>query len=208
MDLAHPITAVTLPVTGRVLEVLAGTTKPLSASEVHRLVRDNSREGVRLALARLEEQGLVEADARPTAIYYTANRDHLAWPAIEQLVGLRTSLRNELARQIDGWTIQPIHASIFGSAARGDGDAKSDIDLLFVCRTDLDAAAAEKWEEQLDTLRDRVRRLTGNLAQTMSITPARLLEHVGAKDPIVASWRRESVLLRGTPISRLLSGPA
>ena len=206
MDLAHPITAVTSPLTGRVLEVLAGTTRPLSASDIARLVPDGTRQGAAKALARLETQGVVLAERRTSATYYTANREHLAWPAIEHLAGLRASLRNRLAQEITAWPVRAVHASMFGSAARGDADAASDVDLLLVRHERLSAADEDVWERQLDELRDGVRRLTGNAAQTFTVTPSRLLEHVQAEDPLVTAWRRDSITLAGEPIGAVIDG--
>ena len=207
MNLSHPITAITSPLTGRVLEALSATTKPLSAADVARLVRDGSRVGVWKALNRLAEQGIVLADERGSAVYYAANREHLAWAAVEQLTGLRTALREAIAAAILPWPVAPVHASLFGSAARGDADAASDVDLLLVRPDGLSDDDEASWDDQLDRLRDRVLRITGNRAQTLSLTPSRLEEHVRAGDPLVDAWRRDGILLAGAPLSVLLGGP-
>jgi predicted nucleotidyltransferase len=206
VDLSHPITSITSPMTGLVLEVLAGTTRPLSASDIGRLVPERSRQGAAKALARLEEQGLVNADRRTSATYYTANREHLAWPAIQQLVGLRGTIRDRLVEEIAPWRVRAVHASMFGSAARGDADASSDIDLLLVRHERLSAQDEAAWEEQLHALRDRFRLLTGNRVQTFVLTPSRLLEHVQAEDPLVAAWLRDSITITGQPIARVIAG--
>ena len=187
------------------LEVLAGTTRPLSASDIGRLVPERSRQGAAKALSRLEEQGLVHADRRRSAIYYTANREHLAWPAIERLCGLRGTMRDRLVEAIGAWRVRAVHASMFGSAARGGADASSDIDLLLVRHERLSAQDEAAWEEQLEALRDRFRILTGNRVQTFALTPSRLLEHVQAEDPLVSAWLRDSITLAGQPIGRVIA---
>lgn len=204
MDLSHPINSVTSPLTGRVFEVLAGTTQALSGGDISRLAGEGSRAGIWKALERLEGQGLVHADRRRSATYYCANREHLAWPAIEQLVGLRKVLRNRLAHEIDTWRVSPLHASMFGSAARGDSDAESDVDLLLVRPETLDDGDEAAWDAQLDGLRERVRLLTGNQAQTFALTPSRLLEHIRAEDLIVANWRRDGIVLAGPPLGSFI----
>jgi hypothetical protein len=50
---------------GEVLSVLAGTSKPLTGREVARLARRGSDRGLRLALNRLAEQGIVDTLAAP-----------------------------------------------------------------------------------------------------------------------------------------------
>jgi Nucleotidyltransferase domain len=52
---------------------------------------------------------------------------------LEPLTGdLRTELLRRIRSRIAGWPVQPLHASLFGSAARADGNLDSDIDLLIV----------------------------------------------------------------------------
>jgi len=192
------------PLDARVLEVLAGTTRPLSGREVARIAGQGSPNGVWRALNRLAASGIVHADRRGRAIYYVANRDHLAWPAIETLAHLRGRLFRRLADEIAAWSIAPLHASVFGSVSRGDADADSDLDLLIVRPEGLDAEARETWERQLDALRERILRWTGNRTQTFSIEQSRLIDHVRAGDPLVRSWLDDEIPLFGPPIRDLV----
>jgi len=202
MDLSHPITMVDSPLTGRVLEVLAGTTRPMSGSQVHRLAGVGSRAGVWKVLGRLVEQGLVDAEAYGNATHYTANREHLAWPAVEQLALLRQAMLDRLRTAIDEWNIAPLHASLFGSGARGDGDTASDLDLLLV-RADLDGRGLEAWDTQVDELRGWFERMTGNPVRAMVLDAARLRAHISAGDPIVGAWLEDGILLAGRPLREL-----
>jgi signal transduction histidine kinase len=81
VDVAHPIRSVVSTLDGPVLEVLARTTRSLTGREIHRLAGTGSPNGVRRALDRLAEQGLVHAEERAKAVFYPGNRDHVAWPA-------------------------------------------------------------------------------------------------------------------------------
>jgi DNA-binding transcriptional ArsR family regulator len=204
MDVSHPLRSVIPSLDGPVLEVLAGTTYPLSTLQVHRLAGTGSPNGVRLVLERLAEHGLVTPDHRGNAIYYSANRDHLAWPAVEILAGLRAALRARLADELSGWASPVLHASLFGSAARGDGGAESDIDILLVRRDEPDAKEAI-WDDQVSWLRDHVVALTGNRCQLFDITLARLGQHVRAGDPLVDSWRQDGILLAGVDLDVVLT---
>ncbi len=204
MDLSHPISSIAPPLVARVLEVLAGTTRPLAGREIHRIIEAGSANGVWLALNRLEEQGIVLADRRPRATYYIANRGHLAWPAIETLARLRGQLTAQLSLEIARWTVAPLHASIFGSTARGEAVSSSDVDLLLIRPERLDQQAAETWDEQVASLRDAVRRWTGNTCQTFVVDASRLAEHVKARDPIVRAWIDDEILLIGAPIRDLV----
>lgn len=204
MDLSHPIGSIAPPLVARVLEVLSGTTRPLAGREIHKIIGEGSANGVWRALNRLEEQGIVLADRRPRATYHVANRDHLAWPAIETLTRLRGELTAQLSREVERWDVAPVHASIFGSTARGDADHSSDVDLLLVRPERLDQAAAETWDEQVASLRDAVRRWTGNRCQTFVVDASRLAEHVRARDPLVRAWLADEILLSGAPIRDLV----
>lgn len=208
MDLGHPISSIASPLVGRVLEVLSGTTRPLAGREIGRLIGEGSPNGVWRALKRLEEQGIVLADHRAHATYYVANREHLAWAAIEALAWLRSDLRARLSREIGEWSVRVRHASMFGSAARGDADQDSDVDLLLVRPDDLDSADAETWDTQLSYLRDAVRRWTGNRCQTLVVDTPRLREHVRARDPLVQAWMNDGVLLHGAAIRDLIEAAA
>jgi hypothetical protein len=196
VDLRHPIHAVVPTLDGPVLEVLARTTRPLTGREVHGLARRGSPNGIRLALARLAEHGIVYAEQRSTAVYYTANREHLAWPAVETLTNLRRTLFQRLRTELESWDCPPIHASLFGTAARGDGDATSDIDILLV-RPDDVSEDDPPWAEQVDRLRHCVVSWTGNRCHAFQVDRQRLAEHMRANDPLIDSWLRDAITLAG-----------
>jgi predicted nucleotidyltransferase len=203
VDLTHPIQAIIPTLDGPVLEVLARTTRPMTGREVHRLAGRGSANGVRLALTRLAEQGVVHAEQRSTATYYSANRDHLAWPAVETLTSLRRTLLEQLRAELESWQCAVVHASLFGSAARGDGDARSDIDLLLVRPDDIEEDALP-WAEQVDRLRRHVGIWTGNRCHAFQVDRARLAEHVEAGDPLIDSWLSDAITLAGPDLRRTL----
>ena len=205
MNVSRPLRSVVPTLDGPVLEVLAGTTRPLSGRQVSRLTAKASVRGVQLVLARLVAHGLVRAEDHPPATLYSANRSHIAWPMIEALVGLHDLLLQRIRECIADWPIAPVHVSLFGSSARRDGDERSDIDLL-ILRPDSVGEDDEDWEAQLDALRGAVRDWTGNRCQTFALDHARLAEYVEANDPLVRSWLRDGVLVAGDPLRDTLSG--
>jgi len=207
MDVSHPIRGIIPTLDAPVIEVLAGTTRALTGREVQRLAGTGSVRGVQLVLARLVGQGLVIADEHANATLYVANRAHLAWPMLDDLVGVRNRLLDGLREIVAGWAIGPLHVSLFGSAARRDGDASSDIDLLIV-RPDDVAEGDEGWATQIDGLRDRVVAWTGNRCQAFDLDRTRLGEHLAAGDPLVESWLRDEILLAGEPLRTLIDSVA
>jgi predicted nucleotidyltransferase len=203
MDLTYPIRSVSPTLEGPVLEVLARTTGSLTVGEVHRLVEIGSLNGVRLALARLVRQGVVYADERSTAIFYHANRDHLAWPSVRALAGLRGALLHRLRAEVGSWEVRPMHASLFGSAARADGNADSDVDILLV-RPDGRDEDGSPWADQVDRLRELVPTWTGNRCHAFQLDTARLGEHVQVRDPLVDEWLRDAIKLDGEDLRIVL----
>lgn len=203
MDLGVTLRTAIPTLDAPVLTTLAGTTQPMSGREVWRLPGGSDR-GVRLVLARLARHGLVHVDRRGNAAYYTANRGHLAWDAIEELILLRRRLHSRLRDELETWAFPPAHASLFGSAARGDGGPDSDIDLLLVSDGDVGPVQEDLWDEQVTELAQKVEAWTGNDCQTFDLTPAQLLEHVLAEDRLIDNIVRDSVLLFGRPLQTYL----
>lgn len=203
MNLSRPHTVISHPLDSEVLHVLAGTTDGLTGRAVARLSSVGSQEGIRRSLGRLVDEGLVSQRRAGNAILFELNRRHLAAPAVEQLTDLRQALLGRLTDAFSGWRIAPLHASLFGSAARGDGDVGSDIDL-FVVRP---ASADEEdpvWRDQLDRLAEDVRGWTGNRAGIAEVSEADLPELRRRRPAIVESLEADAVQLAGADIGAVL----
>jgi Nucleotidyltransferase domain len=132
VDLGDPTRAVTATLDGPVLAVLAGAGKPMTVGEVAALTPRGSEIGVRRSLARLVEQGIVRATEMGRNRVHELNREHVAAPVAEALAGLRLVLWKRFRSTLGSWNPKPVYSCVFGSAARGDGDVHSDIDLLVV----------------------------------------------------------------------------
>lgn len=79
------------------------------------------------------------------------------------LLSLRRQLIDRLTSEFKSWSVPPLHASLFGSAARKDGSTKSDIDL-FIVRPDGTNSEDGQWRAQLDCLPQLIFNWTGNHA--------------------------------------------
>lgn len=204
MDLGQPYAVICPSLEGPVLDVLAHTTHPLTGREVARLARRGSERGVRLVLNRLVTQGLVSAQTAGPASLYVLNRDHVAAGVVEGLARLRAELVERVRREVTGWDSQPVHASLFGSTARGDGDARSDIDLLVV-RPDGVSEDDPQWREQLHLLAERTQRWSGNHLSLHELSQAQLRAAVRRGAPIAESLREQSIALAGPDFSDLIA---
>lgn len=186
MDVSMPITTVVPSLDGPVLAALAASTTPMGLTAVHTATGRGSKSGVRSVLLRMVGEGLVQEVPGG----YVFNRDHLAAPAVELLAALHGELTNRIRAAVDEWHVRPSLVGIFGSAARRDGDASSDIDVLVVSEDpDLD--------DRVDELAEQIRRWTGNRAHVIGRTPKEIARLRRAKEPILAEWIRDLVLLVG-----------
>ncbi len=203
MNVASPWEAIVPTLDGPVLVALARLSGPVTGRQVHRLAGAGSEAGVRNVLNRLERQGIVTALPAGSAWLYSINREHIAWPAVRVIAGLRGELLVRLRDTFAAWDPRPRTAALFGSAAREDGSEGSDIDIVVVRQRT--TAASEAWLEQISILREDVRAWTGNTCQVYDIGSDDLKRHIDSADPLVAEWRRDAVTVSGADFRRLLS---
>jgi predicted nucleotidyltransferase len=203
MDLSRPWALIRSPIDMEVLLVLLGITRPLTGREVARLVRAGSQPAVNAALRRLAEEGLVRAEEAGNAYLHTFNREHLGAQAVEMLAGIRRELERRLRAEIGEWEISPAHVSMFGSAARGDGDTRSDIDLFVVRPADVPEDNPD-WRDQLDRLSDHVHDWTGNRAVVSEVSVADVRRLRRDRPPVVEELRRDAITLAGPAPIELL----
>ncbi len=201
--MSRPYASILPPTEGAVLVVLAGTTKPLSGRDLAR-ISGVSPNGAWKALRRLSEHGVVKEQAGGgRATLYTLNRNHLASDAILTLTRLRIVLIDRLKEQLGTWPIQPLHASIFGSVARGDGGPASDVDI-FVVRPRAVIEDDVQWRSQIDALSDAILAWTGNPASVSEITGSDIRRLRMEQPKIVDSVIREGILLVGESATHML----
>jgi len=204
VDLSFPLATIAPTLDAGVLQVLAATTAGCTAAEVHRRLGRGSDEGVRKVLARLVVQGVVLVETPARYPIYRLNREHLAAPHIEALSKVRGELVGLIRSEVADWEVEPIHAGLFGSFARGTADAESDIDVLLVRPEALVDGDDVAWLEQVGRLDQHISAWTGNAAQIIDLTPATLSQMARDADPLVDSWRADDIVLQGESILDLL----
>lgn len=206
MEVTAPYTVVVPKTDGKVLTVLAGTTRPLSGREIARLA-GLSQNGAWRVLKRLSAHGLlIEQEAGSgAALLYTLNRYHVAAKPILDLLQLRRTLFNQIGDAVNSWKIEPVHASVFGSAARGDGDLESDIDICLV-RPSTVNEEDPVWRSQLNDLAEAVHAWSGNHAGIAEIPQQELRRLKRVVPPVVADLQRDAVLIAGKSVKEILGG--
>ena len=196
MDFQHPFRILTPNLEGDILSLLSRADKSYTGREMQRAL-GVSQDAVRLALRRLATQGVVTAEpGGGRAILYQLNRDHLASPWIQGIASLRLELIERLRSEIQGWTVQPAAAVLFGSVARNEATRTSDLDLLII-RPARVGADDDAWQAQLLALIDAANRWTGNEARVLEYGADELIGLVG-QEPVLQHAAEEGIDLAGS----------
>jgi predicted nucleotidyltransferase len=204
MDLRHPLRSLVPSLDSAALEVLAGTESALGTSRIQKLAGRGSWAGYQKVLDRLVEHGLVISEPTNNGFSYRLNRDHLLSPAVLAAVAVRRELMARLTEVVADLAPQADHASVFGSFARGEGAARSDIDLFLVMPVDYDCDA-DRWQAQLQQLAEQVLAWTGNRLEVLVLDRRQLAHAAAASEPVLASIRAEGLTLHGPSLDALLS---
>jgi hypothetical protein len=194
MNLARPLEVVTPTVDADVLRVLAGADASFTGRQVHQVAGRHSERGVRNALHRLVEQGVLTRERVGPADRYTLNREHLAASHIEALANLRSELIKRIGAELDAWRPAAEYVAMFGSAARGDMRADSDIDL-FVVRPTAVESDDDRWRTQVDGLTRHVTAWTGNDARVLELATDEIRRRTNAA--IVREVAMDGITLHG-----------
>lgn len=192
MLLQSPLAVVTPTVDGDVLAVLARAEASFTPPQVRAIIQRHSVEGVRKALNRLVDQGIVKAERVGNALNYRLNRDHLAARPIVELANLRTALFDRIRQRVDAWSLPARLVMLFGSAASGTMRAESDIDL-FIVGNDADLGS-DTWHDQVGELERVVCRWTGNDTRVLQYGVGDL-DHL--HDRVVDDIRRVGIVISG-----------
>lgn len=166
-----------------VLSVLLRTGAGLTGRQVHAMVDSYSLWSVQEALAGLVSLGLVETASVGRANVHTVNERHYAIAPLRVLLDPFGALR-EVAAASGAETV-----ILFGSLARGEAAAGSDIDLAVLAGADWDGRAE---------LEDAVRARLGNDCDVVVFTPERFeLFAASGDEPVVGEILADGVAIVG-----------
>lgn len=200
MNTGEPTDIVLPRATAAVFRVLVGADASFSIRQLARIAGVSAPRAVEI-VNRASERGLILVEQGGRSRMCRFNREHLAAGAIIELITIRERMLHAIEDEIASWKIAPLHASLFGSAARGEGDTSSDLDLLLVRPTD---ELEEDWEEQKYTSGVRLTTKIGNPVSWFDISRTELRRSMRASEPIIAQWKKESICLSGPSLPDLL----
>lgn len=186
MDFGEPFGGLMPGARGAALAVLLRTGAPLTGRRVHALVADRHSLGaVQQALRDLDALGLTSTETIGRAGVHHINGNHAAIAHLRALaspIDVLSNVVNEVVRGVDA-------VIVFGSIARGEAHADSDVDLAVV--------APAAWEGRAD-LQEHVQERLGNDCDVLHLTR----DHFGLtpedREPVVAEILRDGIALVGT----------
>lgn len=165
MNLSNSISAAIPSAHGPVLQELVLLDRPTSSAVLaQRLKLLVGRSRVYEVVKELEESGLVISESVAGSRFISINKDHLAYPGVEALTGLRGKFMMKLQHEFGLWNPRPSLAYVFGSVAKNSSTMHSDVDLLVIRPDSLKAEDAD-WSRQLQDLEVNITKWTGNEAQ-------------------------------------------
>ncbi|HEY4027671.1 MAG TPA: MarR family transcriptional regulator [Candidatus Dormibacteraeota bacterium] len=189
------------PNESRVLAALLRVDAPVTGRSVAR-VTGLSQSTTQRVLNRLRESGLVVAEPAPPSWLYRANRDHLAMPALRSLLHLDEELRTRAAEHVAAWRLAPASLVVYGSVARGEAVAGSDIDVLAV-RAERIEPDELTWQHQLAGLADHLQRWTGRRGSVVEMSRSEAVQGLADREPFLVEAERDGWLIAGESLSDL-----
>ncbi|MEU6138233.1 nucleotidyltransferase domain-containing protein [Nocardioides sp. NPDC047086] len=185
MDLNDPFGGVIPGARGAVLAALLRTGQELTGRQVHGVVGTYSLGSVQDALKAWERLGILESRTVGRAYVYRVEESHVAVEPLRALLDPIAALTGIVSRVI-GNSVESV--IVFGSVARGEANADSDIDLAVI--------ASEPWDGRAD-LREAIRVGTGNECDILVFTSASFSEALDRGEPVVLDVVKDGVALIG-----------
>jgi predicted nucleotidyltransferase len=201
VDFVHPVQAIIPGAQGRILAVLAQVSTDLNLRTIARL-SGLSPAQVSRVLPKLVDLGLVaRRDVPPTALFRLVE-DHVAGRAVLALARGRDAVVSELRRTATQVSPSPASITIFGSFARGEATADSDLDVLVV-RPALARWEDEGWASSFERWRQGAGRLTGNRVEVIEVGEEEVAELVRSRRSLWQDVVEEGITIRGRPLAEL-----
>lgn len=204
MDFRYPIQSVIPGAQGKVLAALIGTTGELNLRTVARLADVSIAQASRV-LPDLVELGMIKRREIPPSSLFRIVPEHVATRVLLDLASARRNVMTAMGRLADTFNPAPMSVIIFGSFARGDDDAKSDIDVVVVRPTDI-VAEDGAWLDAVEQWKAEVEQLAGSTVEIIDIDAGDIAIKLKGKTQLWRDVRRDGQVLFGRELDQL-AGP-
>jgi len=201
MDFVRPVEAVIGGAQGRLLAVLVKTTAPLTLRRLAGLAGVSPAQASRV-MPRLVELGIVDRYEVPPASQFVLARGNVAAQLLLTLADAQSMTLRQIGEAASVISPGPVSIIAFGSFARGEADADSDIDLAVVRADDVDDDD-ERWAESIDVWRRQVRALTGNEVEIVEATASEAARKLRGRSELWRNIRRDGIVVHGRTLDAL-----
>ena len=201
LDFVHPVEAVIPGAQGRVLAVLAETTAELNLRTVARLAGVSVAQVSRV-MPELVALGLIERREVPPVSLFRLNREHVAAGAIVELARSRDIALERIGAVAEEMRVRPVSVIVFGSFARGEADAESDIDVVLVRPRDV-PEDDDQWSAAVEHWRDRARSITGNRVEVLDVGQPEVINKLAGRASLWRDVVRDGVVVHGAALENL-----
>jgi predicted nucleotidyltransferase len=201
MDFVRPVEALVPGVQGRILAALARTDSELTISAAARLAEVSVNRATTV-VNNLVSLGLVERREAGSAALIRLARDNEAAHEIVALADIHSRVVDRLRAEAD--RIRPVPASLalFGSFARGEARADSDIDVLVVRPAHV-AEDDAVWTDAVGRWADRARTVAGNPVNLIEAAEDELPKLLNRRGSLWQALAQDAVVLVGAALTSL-----
>jgi len=201
MDFVRPIEAVIPGAQGRILSVLVETTAPLNLRTLGRLAGVSPAQASRV-MPGLVDLGLVERYEVPPSSQFLLARSNIAAQAVVEIARSRETASERIGLVAASMPNPPESVIVFGSFARGEAGADSDIDIVIV-RPDSVDEDNDEWAAALETWRNAARAITGNPVEVVVVSLSEAGSKLRGRAEFWQNVRQDGVTVHGLGIDQI-----
>jgi predicted nucleotidyltransferase len=204
MDYRRPVEALIPGATGRILAALARVETELPVSTLASIagVGRTRASGI---IGELSDLGIAERREVGRTVLVSLARHSAAGELIDRLAHLGAEVIARLRSLATELEPAPAALLVFGSFARGEADASSDLDVLAVRSP---AANPERWAAALSVFAEQAHDLAGNPVQLLDYDLDDLRRKAGPKAKVGRDFwnavRRDAIVLAGSQLDELI----
>jgi hypothetical protein len=186
---------------GRILAVLAESTAYLNLRTIALLAGTSPAQASRV-LPELVRSGLVERREAPPSALFRLVDDNVGSRVVRALSRSRETVLAELGSQAETLEPSPVSVIVFGSFARGEAEADSDLDVLFVQPKGMNGDDY-RWSAAVEGWRQFAHRLTGNRVEVVETSESSVGRFLRSHKTLWADIVRDGVVVYGKSLEGL-----